>query len=106
MARPFAEHERLLLTDIFFGFDDEERGLLSLRRQSLASLLDIVHAYSEASVPLEVTEEAALDDMLLLGPAYYGALVGADGKQACSYDPPEYANCAVCGECPEFCVTG
>ncbi|MBI3918728.1 MAG: hypothetical protein HY322_17170 [Betaproteobacteria bacterium] len=88
--KSFAQHERVVLTDIFFGFDARESGVTSLRRQSLARLLDLVRAYARYSIPLGATDGATLDDQLLLGPAYFGTLVDADGDAAASYVPPQF----------------
>src|SRR6266571_693557 len=88
--KSFAEHERVALSEIFFGFDAEESGVASLRRQSLARLLDLVRVYAKNSIPLGATDGATLDDQLVLGPAYFGTLVDANGKAASPYVPPQF----------------
>jgi hypothetical protein len=93
--RPFAEHERVVLTDMFLGLDVEESGSASLRRQSLARLIDLVRAHKRSSIPLKPTKSVTLDDQLVLGPAYFGTLVDGNGHAAMAYVPPPFlASCS------------
>jgi hypothetical protein len=103
IKEPFAARERSALIDVLFDFDSEESGVPSLRRQSLARLLDLVRAYEAASMPVGPSEDVTLDDQLVLGPGYYGFLVDEHGKSAVPYRPPPFL-AANNGMWRQFCL--
>lgn len=103
IAESFATHERSALTEMFFGFDEQEVALPSQRRLSLSRLLDLIRSYETAGVPLGESDEVTLDDQLVLGPAFYGSLVDQHGKAAGPYTPPSFL--APCNDMwRQFCL--
>ena len=75
ITEPFADNERMLLLDLFFGFNTERLSDATDRRcHSLTRILLLLAAYEQADIAVE---GASLPVQLVYGPAYFGVLVDA-----------------------------
>lgn len=102
IALDIAGHERDLLIDLFFGFDQKRPDpATTLRRRSLARLLVTVQAYNQANL---VISDEDLGEALVFAPSYFGVLA-AEGSAPVPFAPP-----ASLVECTsfwrQFCLHG
>jgi hypothetical protein len=92
ITQPFADDERTLLLDLFFGFNEEHASDATHRRcHSLTRILVLLAAYEHADI---VVEEASLPAQLVYGPAYFGVLVDAQDGATPFIAPASLQRCS------------
>ncbi|MBZ4411230.1 hypothetical protein K8640_23740 [Myxococcus sp. XM-1-1-1] len=84
-----ATSEREALIDVFFELPEGGADFGSFRPLSLCRILHLLGEYQLSGLQVGGLKDLSLDDQLLVGPSYFGCLIGQDRRLE-EYQPPAW----------------